>query len=626
MGAEFYERPYNLVNTQIEAMSARADDALATAEGAINALLNIPSPIPGVTPPTLDLPDSNLPPQPPITAPKAPTLNGTNALVTPTATDGRELLQGFNETVDEIPAFVPPVTALNIPAAPAPLDLSGLPEAPILVDPTLPTAPAREVIEIGDLLAIEIPTFAGLTLPTFDALPPEFTSAAPTTIMAWSEPTYVSENLDLLKAKVKTMLMGGTGLPAVIEAALFDRARSRVDVEGERAVQEAFDTFAGRNFEMPPGMLVEAVQVARENNQLQANAASRDILVQAATWEIENLRFAVTQGVALEAQMIGMFMNMAERGFQAAKYRVEADIALYNAQVTLFNALNAGYQAQATVYAERIRGALASLEEFKARITAEGLKGTVNESTVKVYQARVEAAKQVIETYKAELSGVQALADMAKNRVERYRAQIQGYAERITGEKTAFDAFKTQVEGETAKVGLLEGSARAYAATIQGYEGKANIRVNNVRARVDALNASTQRFTALVGAERDRVMSDTEIAKTQIQGFLGEVEKYKVVLGDRQADRQLKVTQIESRLRNNIAAFEIYVKEYDAGLTRLIQEMNVRVEALKTVASATSQIAAGAFAAMHVSASLQGDAKVSDSYERQDVYRFDGSA
>src|SRR5690606_8254268 len=116
----------------------------------------------------------------------------------------------------------------------------------------------------------------------------------------WAEPKYESELLDDLMLQVRSMMAGGTGLPAAVEDALFSRARERLSAETQRAVQEAFDTWAGRGFSMPPGMLTKAVSVAQEEGRLKAAELNRDILVEAAKWEIENIRFAVQQGMALE--------------------------------------------------------------------------------------------------------------------------------------------------------------------------------------------------------------------------------------------------------------------------------------------------------------------------------------
>ena len=94
-------------------------------------------------------------------------------------------------------------------------------------------------------------------------------------------------------------MAGGTGLPPAVEDALFSSARERDSSETARAVQEAVDTWAGRNFSMPPGMLAKSVSVVREQGRLKAAETNRDILIEAAKWEIENIRFAVQQGLAL---------------------------------------------------------------------------------------------------------------------------------------------------------------------------------------------------------------------------------------------------------------------------------------------------------------------------------------
>jgi hypothetical protein len=627
MNSELYERPYNLVHDQIGQMSGRADDALHTAQDAIRDLLNIPSPIGNTTPPRFDIPN----PQPtapsgPKNDPKRPDYHPLTGIGIPNLEDGQALIAGSLESADGVPVFTPPFTTLNIPNAPAPIDTSGLPESPLLAPIVLPDAPSLPSVDLGDLLAIRIPTFAGLNLPTFTDVAPVFTDLDPDKVLAWTEPVYVSTGLTDLKATIHRMFQGGTGLTPEIEQALFDRTRARVDIDGERKVQEASATWAGKGFEMPPGMLVEAVDAEREQNRLNAMATAREILVQAAQWEIENLRQAVTQGIALEGSLIAQFNNVAARGFEAAKYRVEADIAVYNAKVGLFRARMDAYQIGATVFEARIRGELAHLEAFKGEIEAQQAIGQVNEQTVRVYQARLAGLASLVDLYKARVGSAQVLADVGRTQIEGYRARVQAYGERIGADKTRFEAFTAQIAGETAKVGLIEASARAFAATVQGYEAKANIKVGNVKARVESMQAATARFIAQVEAEKARVGGDTEIVRSQAAEFTADVQKYVADLGDATEQKKLDITVTESRLRNNLAYYEIQVREYDQALTRLLEEMKVRVEALKTVASATAQISAGAFAAMHVSASMTGAANVSDQYSRQDQYRFDGSA
>jgi hypothetical protein len=626
MGSEYYDRPYNLVKDQISSMAARADDALQQAKEATAALADLPSPLGGVLPPQFTLPDDTLPNRQDLDAPDKPILSLPAPMSIPVMGDGSELLEGLALTVDDVPTFVPPITQVNIPDSPAAIDTSGVPEAPPVNLPTVPDAPTITLPEVGAMLAVSIPTFVAPTMPTFGDTAPVWAEVAPSVELNWTETPYESDLFDTLKARVTTMLGGGTGLTPAVESALFDRARVRVDQDGERAVDQAFSDWAARGFEMPPGMLVEQVNSARETARLAAGTIARDILVQAATWEIENLRFAVTNGIALEAQLTQRYLALADRMFQAARYRVEADIALYNAKATVFNAMVGAYEAKARVFETRIRAALAEIEGFKAQVEAQQAIGQLNEQTVKIFTARVQAVSTQIEIYKGQVAGVQAFADVEKTKIDGYRARVQAYAERVGAEKSRFDAFKSQVEGEAAKVGLLEASARAFAATIEGYKAKSDVKVSIVNARAEGLRAAVAEFAALIAAERDRVGSGTDIVRAQVAEYSADIDKYRAELSDVTEQRRVDVTRVESRLRNNLAYYEIQVKEFDSSLARLLEEMKVRVEALKTIAASTSQLAAGAFAAMHVSAGMSGSAGVTDAYQRVDQYRFDGSA
>lgn len=618
MPTDYYERPYTLVHEQINFMGTRADNALVQAAAAIAGLSNIPSPTIGTIPPQLalpaDLPDFTPEPAQPV----RPNYFPFSGISVPNATDGSEFVRDLVNAAD-VPVFNPPVVTINIPNAPAPIDLSGLPIAPVLATVAIPVAPTLVQPELGNILQIVIPTFAGLNLPTFTAVAPTFDALDPAPL-AWGEPVYVSTGLPALKARVAAMLAGGTGLTPAVEQALFDRLREKVDNDASMKRGEAFATYASRGFDMPPGMLVEQVNAASDAGRLQVNSFARDILVQSAAWEIENLRFAVTNGISLEAQLISLFNNEAERVFMAAKTRVEADTAIYNAKTAVFSARNQAYATAAAVLGELIKAELAKLEAFKAQIEAQTLVGTVNEQTIKAFLARQEGLKNLVELYKATVGGAQASIDAERAQVQMYGEGVQAYAARVTADKTRFDVYKTQIEGEVAKENLLEISARAFAATVEGYKAKGSIQTENVRAKVEALNAATTRFSALLQAERDRVSADSDVVRSQVAAFQADITKFVALLDDKTKLKSLNISKQEAGLRNIIAYYEVVVKEYDAALGRLEQESAVRVKALESIAATTSQLAAGAMAAMHVSAQMTGAANVSDSYSRVDSF------
>src|SRR5690606_1716424 len=149
----------------------------------------------------------------------------------------------------EPPTLIP----INIPNAPA---MANIP-APVrpAIDTTveIPESPTFTMPEMEALEQINLPTFEFPQLPTFDTTPPDANGiTVPESCINWAEPAYKSELLDELQGNVSAMMAGGTGLPAAIENALFSRARQRDSAETHRAVQEAVDTWAARDFSMPP--------------------------------------------------------------------------------------------------------------------------------------------------------------------------------------------------------------------------------------------------------------------------------------------------------------------------------------------------------------------------------------
>lgn len=611
MAVEYFERPASLVEGLIDDMWGEAKESLDLAKTLMNGLGTFDLPqiplAPTFTPTSEQIPDADTP-----AAPTVKQFGTVSAFQEPVFGDPDSLVSDL-ATVDEPPAFAPSVTGINIPHSPAPIDTSNSPQRPVIAAVNIPAAPTLSRPSMPTLHDLVIPEFIFPDLPVFDQTAPDFDGSAPSQVMNWSEPAYESELLDELVAKVRWMMAGGTGIPPIVEMALFDQARVREDMTAHKATQEAFETWAGRGFDMPPGMLAKQVNAALEANQLQVNALSREIMAKSAVWEIENLRFAVQQGLALEQLLVNIFNNMAQRAFEAAKYQLESQLALFNAQVGLFNARQAGYTAAAQVFETRLKGELAKLDIFKAEVEGQKAIGEVNEQQVKLYQASLQALESEVGIYKAQMEGARVQAEVSSNTIAAYRADIEAYAARLNADKVRFDAYETEVRAETAKMGILEAESRAYASTIQAFESKNNIRVAKIKAKVDAVQAMVGKYTAEIEGERSRVNAEVEVIRANTGAYTADVGRYTAEIQAASSEQEMHARMIEARLRNNIALFEVQLKEYDALVQRIIEEARLKNEAGKAAAQIASQIASGAMAGMHVSASLSGSGSLSSS-------------
>ncbi|QLI49410.1 hypothetical protein vBPaeMUSP18_29 [Pseudomonas phage vB_PaeM_USP_18] len=552
----------------------------------------------------------------------------------------------------EPPTFSPP--PLRMPDAPGDIsiddlladldvgDMDDLPEPPTLIPINIPDAPSMATVpvpvrpaidstveipepptismpEMEALEQISLPTFEFPELPTFDATPPDANGiTVPDVFINWAEPVYESEILSELQGKVSTMMAGGTGLPAPIEDALFSRARQRDSAETHRAVQEAVDTWAARDFSMPPGMLVKQADVIREQGRLRAAELNRDILIEAAKWEIEGLRFAVQQGMALEQLTQNLHSNMANRLFEVAKFQAEAQINVFNARISLFNAQNAAFETLANVYRTRLDAAISKLTAYKTAIEGQVALGQINQQRVDVFKAKLDAVQSNVDVYKALMQGAQVRAETIKNQFDAYRADVQAFAEQIGAEKVKFEAYESQVKGETAKAGMLDAQARAYASTIQGLASKADIKVKGAQLKMDAARTKVSKFLADVDAYKASLQAGLSEVQYSTSAFQAQVEAWRAKTSASVADAEMQSRFADMNTRTNIAYAEMQISEYQAKMQKAIQEAQVALEAAKAVGQYTAQLAAGAMSAAHVSASISGSGSASSSDSRSE--------
>ena len=508
----------------------------------------------------------------------------------------------------------PEMPILNIPVAPD-LNLPAAPDRPD-VDTVieLPGAPDTAMPELEALEAITLPVFEFPVIPTFDDMPPDPSAiVVPSPFINWTEPVYASEILPDLLAKVKEMMAGGTGLPAPVEDALFGRARERDSAETARAVQEAVDTWAGRGFSMPPGMLARQVDVAREQGRLKAAELNRDVMVEAAKWQIESIRFAVQQGIALEQLTSNLHDNMAKRMFEVAKFTAEAQINVFNAQISLFNATNASFATLAQVYKTKLDGALAKLTAYKTAVEGQQAIGQINQQRVEVYKARIDAVRSNVEVFKTLMQGAQTKADVARAQFDAYRADVQAFAEQVGAEKVRFEVFESQVKAESAKAGMFEAQARGYAATVGAIASKADVGIKNAQLKIEVARAKIQEFVA--NAEMAKLS-----VQAQISGIQASATAYSARVDGWRAESQAKTAQaeVQSRFadmasRTQIAFSQAQIAQYQANIQKATSEAQIVMEGAKASGQYTAQLAAGAMSALHVSASVSGSGSQSGS-------------
>ena len=513
------------------------------------------------------------------------------------------------------PTFSSSVSSINIPPSPASVDTSGLPTHPVIdASVILPTLPNLAVPAIESLDAIVIPAFSFPALPVFTDTAPTFGAAAPNVLVNWVEPVYASTNFDTVKATIARMFQGGTGLPPVIEQQLFDRARGREDTVAAKAVAEAFDTFASKGFVAPPGMLVAQVNAARETGQLQVNSLQRDITLKIADVAIENMKFAVQQGLAAENIIYNIFNNAAQRAYEIAKFTVESQLQLYGVQVSIFNAQTASYQTRAQVFKIQLDGKLAALEAYRIQLEGQKVISEVNAQKVQTFNARVQALLSQVEIYKAQMQGAQIKTEVARTQIEIFKTDVQAYAERIGADKVRFDAYRIQVEAETAKVGIIDAEARVFATLMSAEEIKANVGIKNIQLQIEQTQAATARFAASIDLAKVNVQAQGAAVEAKARAVGLSIQNLSAQSDASRAKAEASIRIGELQLQTNVAIASSQIKRYEVSLSKVIQEADLKARSLQAAGQMAATLAGGAMAAQHVQASISSQASDSTSF------------
>lgn len=536
----------------------------------------------------------------------------------------------------DIPEFVSSINSINIPEPPAWSAPDAPPEAPADQTVDLPATPSLAMPDLPLLSEITVPTFDGLTLPTFDATAPEFEGTALPGILQWSEPEYRTVIIDEMVDVVRRLWSGGSGIPPAVEQAMFDRAADREDLSASRDIGSVSEEFSLRGFTMPNGVQAARVDQMRQELAVKKLGLNRDLTIQIAQWQVENVRFACQQAVAAENVYVNLFTNMAARMFEAAKFQIESQLNIYNAQVSLFNARMNGYQISASVFNTLVQAELAKIEVFKAEVDAEIARGQVNEQKVRTYTAQVQALSTQIDVYKAQMQGAEIQSNIIRNGIEAFKAKVQAYGEQVGAQKTRFEAYEAQVRGESAKAGIIDAEARAYAALIQGKASVADISMKRADVTIQKNRVLIEGYAASLDAEKMRIQSQLSVIQSGAQAYIADTQRFSAVAQAEGTKAQLQVSAKETELRTNVAFYQAQVQAYIGNMEQMIRKASLIIDALKAAGSISSTLAAGAMAGVHVGATLTGSGSVgasgTDAYSnavskqesRSENYNYDG--
>lgn len=213
------------------------------------------------------------------------------------------------------------------------------------------------------------------------------------------------------QTKLCEMLAGGTGIHAHVENQIWQRDRSRVLEDVNRARDDVLATFASRGFPLPPGAAAHAMRLAEVDANNKIAQQSRDVAIKHVDILIENIKFAVQQALDYRIKGIaaaGEYIKVLALGPEIA---MKLATSAAGAQAQLISAASQYYRNRIAVEELKL-----DVLKFNASTSAELSMNNVREFSNRL-KARTDtlaaAARAAGDQAAAALNAVHASAQVA---------------------------------------------------------------------------------------------------------------------------------------------------------------------------------------------------------------------
>ena len=523
-------------------------------------------------------------------------------------------LSGLNRSAPVYDLATPNIEVPASPALTAPLKPGAAPtfdsvEMPTYTAGALPSVPTLEELQIPEAPTLDLDSF-DVTRPEFDLPYEHIYENNLITDTGQLATSYLNDYLAFdsdsvaVRDRWATMLQGGTGLPAAIEQALFDRGIGREEMSSEQAIRQAQGEWAARGFSLPGSTLLAREGEIRRANRTERGRINRELTIQLHEKEIENLRFTVEQGVRLEGQRFEAYVRVTDAARSVVSNSYEVARQLLSARIEVLNAHLQIYQTDVQALRERVQIELTRLEVFRTQLEAERVRGEINQQRVDIYEVQLRAVLANVDIYKAQIEGANGLVRAQIGEMELYKGRIDAYTAEWQGQKIQYDAYATKVGAEEVKSRIFNSQVSAYGERVRAFGTEMDAQGTKVGAQ-NAYNESvTEQYRANVDAWQSKVSAQVEQVRTQVAEFQAEIQRYSVDVQGEQVRSDGFRSNAALTIERSRADVEAKLKAVDQQIQQLQLAETLGSESLRAASQSYSQLAASALSAVNASASV----------------------
>ena len=494
-------------------------------------------------------------------------------------------------------------------------------KAPIVRNPDIPDFESDTTIPKPFIRDITFTSFTGIDIAEFTGSVPDISNLeAPTTSFDWTDEDYDSAILQAVKTRISEFLVGGVGIPNYVWDMIWNRGRNKEEAIGNKLINEVTEEFSAKGFFLPQGAQTSRIDEAHAKVQDSANTLNRELVIEQAKHEIDNMKYAIAQGQTLENMLGDWHQQAMSRALESAKYSVQAAIEIFNAEVQLVNAQVEIYKVQVEAYKIELETERLRLEEFRTYLEQAKVTGQLNQIEVDLFKTRWDAFRTEVEVYNAQLSSISMGIEIDKTRVEAYKSEVQAFSELVQAKTAEYQGYKAQWEGEIAKTNVFESQVKAYDTQVNTYKTEIEAEVAERNIQLTINEQQFKKFDTALSGYNAKLAGQVKELEARSAEFDAELKGYSVEVDNEK-------NKVSSAIKNKELGINYASQETQAAIITAQNKTNASTaekDLMKNTAEimsrAYSQLAAAAMSVVSVSAGISDGTSNSSSNSRSTSY------
>lgn len=419
---------------------------------------------------------------------------------------------------------------------------------------------------------------------------------------------------DALEGKIQDGL-NGTVLPDAIEAAMFTRARGRIENEFNVVEQGLLESYATRGFNAPPGAVMSGMQIGRlKGAEALANQAT-DIYIERRKMEVQHLQFVMGLANTYVLAVFNLTVQYAEAGGRTIQYatafaaeKTEKLIKVYEHLVERSKLVIAVMDVLGRQYDSKLKAALAVMEGFKLELEAEKAKKDVEIAQIKAIESQINAQEVNVRLYSALIDAIQKKGGLEELKLKGYQIRSDVYRTRIQAQVAGFDVYKASLDGDKAKLDGRLTSLTIYETQLKAVIAELDANVKSVGSVIQANESDIKVFEA--GAEVYKLSANVALQKFTQMAELKKLGQtiYATELQGGIDIFKAETAQVASINDSILRSYEGFVKSFMATQEIDVEYLKIHQQAAIAIGTLSASIAAAASGSVNAMASASTSA------------------